>query len=128
MQNLLDVNPVAPLTMRPDTAAEGASTHSTILKAFAVLESLIGRGKPATLAELMQATGMPKASLHRTLSLFEEARLVIRESGRRAYAPGPRLTSLGLEILRERYPAGRPEGFALFFTFANPFLAGVAGG
>jgi DNA-binding IclR family transcriptional regulator len=87
---------------RPETAAENSST----LKAFAVLECLVERGKPATLAELMLATGMPKASLYRTLSLFEDARLVIRESGGRAYAPGPRLASFGLEILRHDSVAG----------------------
>ena len=53
-----------------------------------------------TLAELIQATGMPKASLYRTLSLFEEARLVSRESNGRAYAPGTRLGRFALEILR----------------------------
>jgi len=87
---------------RPESAAENSST----LKAFAVLECLVGRGKPATLAELMQATGLPKASLYRTLSLFEDARLVIRESGGRAYAPGPRLSSFGLAILRHDSVAG----------------------
>ncbi len=104
MQNLVEIASAVAASerTRPETAAENSST----LKAFAVLECLVGRGKPATLAELMLATGMPKASLYRTLSLFEDARLVIRESGGRAYAPGPRLASFGLEILRHDSVAG----------------------
>lgn len=104
MQNLVDIAPVTAANerARPEAAAENSST----LKAFAVLECLVGRGKPATLAELMQATGMPKASLYRTLSLFEDARLVMRESGGRAYAPGPRLADFALEILRHDSVAG----------------------
>jgi IclR family acetate operon transcriptional repressor len=85
---------------------EMAVEHSSTLKAFAVLEILVADGKPMTLANLMQATGMPKASLYRTLSLFEDAQLVIRESNGRAYAPGPRLARFGLEILRHDAVAG----------------------
>ncbi|HZH08703.1 MAG TPA: IclR family transcriptional regulator [Lautropia sp.] len=98
MQSLaaLAPDPVATDRSRLETAVENSST----LKAFAVLEILVGNGKPMTLADLIQATGVPKASLYRTLSLFEEARLVIRESNGRAYAPGPRLARFGLEILR----------------------------
>lgn len=98
MQNLVELapDPIVSDRSRLEMAVENSST----LKAFAVLEILVAEGKPMTLAHLMQATGMPKASLYRTLSLFEEARLVIRESNGRAYAPGPRLASFGLEILR----------------------------
>jgi len=92
----LAAEPVFVERSRLETAVENSST----LKAFAVLEILVGSGKPMTLADLIQATGVPKASLYRTLSLFEEARLVIRESNGRAYAPGPRLARFGLEILR----------------------------
>jgi DNA-binding IclR family transcriptional regulator len=80
---------------RRDAALENSST----LKALAVLDALVRAGRPATLTELVQATGMPKPSLHRTLSLFEDAGYVQREPGGRAYAVGPRLESLGLAIL-----------------------------
>ena len=78
---------------------DAALDNSTTLKALAVLDALVRAGAPATLTELVQATGMPKPSLHRTLSLFEEAGYVQREPGGRAYAVGPRLASLGLAIL-----------------------------
>ena len=80
---------------RRDAALENSST----LKALSVLEALVQAPGPVTLTELMQATGLPKPSLHRTLALFEDAGYVQREPAGRAYAVGPRLASLGLAIL-----------------------------
>ena len=80
---------------RRDAALENSST----LKALAVLEALLRAGRPVTLTELMQSTGLPKPSLHRTLALFEDAGYVAREPAGRAYAVGSRLASLGLAIL-----------------------------
>ena len=79
---------------------EAALENSSTLKAFAVLEAVVAAKEPVTLAELMQATGLPKPSLHRTLALFEEAQLVSREPTGRAYAPGPRLARFGLDVLQ----------------------------
>src|SRR5574338_757169 len=80
---------------RRDAALENSST----LKALAVLETLVHAGRPVTLTDLMQATGLPKPSLHRTLALFEDGGYVQREPAGRAYSVGPRLASLGLAIL-----------------------------
>src|SRR5687768_18573187 len=79
---------------------EAALENSSSLKALSVLEALVRAAGPVTLTELMQATGLPKPSLHRTLALFEDAGYVQREPAGRAYAVGPRLATLGLEILR----------------------------
>lgn len=78
-----------------DAVLESSST----LKALAVLEALVHAGRPATLTELMQATGLPKPTLHRTLALFEDGGYVQREPAGRGYAVGSRLASLGLAIL-----------------------------
>lgn len=91
MATLLD----APDRTRRDAALENSST----LKALAVLEALVRAGRPVTLTELMQSTGQPKPSLHRTLALFEDAGYVGREPAGRAYAVGSRLAALGLAIL-----------------------------
>jgi IclR family acetate operon transcriptional repressor len=80
---------------RRDAALENSST----LKALSVLEALVRAGGPVSLSELMQSTGLPKPSLHRTLALFEDAGYVQREPAGRAYAVGPRLASMGLAIL-----------------------------
>lgn len=79
---------------------EAALENSSTLKGLAVLEAVVRAARPVTLTELMQATGLPKPSLHRTLALFEDAGYVQREPAGRAYAIGPRLSSLALDILR----------------------------
>ncbi len=91
MATLLDASDRA----RRDTALENSST----LKALSVLEALVQAGRPVTLTELMQATGLPKPSLHRTLSLFEDGGYVQREPAGRAYGVGARLSSLALASL-----------------------------
>jgi IclR family transcriptional regulator, acetate operon repressor len=79
-----------------DIAAETSST----LKAFGVLEVLVRTGRAVTLSELMQATELPKPTLHRTLALFEEAGFLAREPGGRAYIVGERLSRFALDVLR----------------------------
>jgi DNA-binding IclR family transcriptional regulator len=81
-------------------AGEIASETSSTLKAFGVLELLVRAGRAVTLSELMQATELPKPTLHRTLALFEEAGFLSREPGGRAYMIGDRLSRFGLDVLR----------------------------
>ena len=78
---------------------DSSGENSSMLKGVVILEALAGVQQPATLAQLMQITGMPKASLHRTLAIFEEAGLVAREPGGRTYAPGERLSHLAMSTL-----------------------------
>jgi IclR family transcriptional regulator, acetate operon repressor len=73
---------------------------SSTLKAIAVLEILVRAGRAVTLSELMLATRLPKPTLHRTLTLFEEAGWLSREPGGRAFIIGERLSSFGLDVLR----------------------------
>jgi IclR family acetate operon transcriptional repressor len=80
--------------------SEIASETSSTLKAFGVLEVLVRAGRAVTLSELMQATELPKPTLHRTLALFEEAGFLSREPGGRAYIIGDRLSRFGLDVLR----------------------------
>ena len=81
-------------------APEIASETSSTLKAFGVLEVLVRAGRAVTLSELMQATELPKPTLHRTLALFEEAGFLAREPGGRAYIIGERLSRFALDVLR----------------------------
>ena len=75
----------------PAEAPEIASETSSTLKALGVLEVLVRARRAVTLSELMQATELPKPTLHRTLSLFEEAGFLAREPGGRGYVVGERL-------------------------------------
>lgn len=84
----------------PVESSEIAGETSSTLKAFAVLEVLVRARRAVTLSELMQATELPKPTLHRTLSLFEEAGFLAREPGARAYIVGERLSRFALEVLR----------------------------
>jgi len=79
-----------------DIAGETSST----LKAFGVLEVLVRAGRAVTLSELIQATELPKPTLHATLALFEQAGFLTREPGGRAYIIGERLSRFGLDVLR----------------------------
>ena len=81
-------------------SAEIASETSATLKAFGVLEVLVRAGRAVTLSELMQATELPKPTLHRALALFEEAGFLAREPGGRAYIIGERLSRFALDVLR----------------------------
>jgi IclR family transcriptional regulator, acetate operon repressor len=84
----------------PSEIAEIAGETSSTLKAFGVLEVLVRARRAVTLSELMQATELPKPSLHRTLALFEEAGFLAREPGGRAYVIGERLSRFALDVLR----------------------------
>ena len=84
----------------PAENAEIAGETSSTLKAFGVLEVLVRAGRAVTLSELMQATDLPKPTLHRTLALFEEAGFLAREPGGRAYIIGERLSRFALDVLR----------------------------
>src|ERR1700752_3335711 len=84
----------------PAAIAEIAGEPSSTLKAFGVLEVLVRAGRAVTLSELMQATDLPKPTLHRALALFEEAGFLAREPGGRAYVIGERLSRFGLDVLR----------------------------
>src|SRR6266576_2395777 len=96
----------------PVETAEIASETSSTLKAFGVLEVLVRAGRAVTLSELMQATELPKPTLHRTLALFEEAGFLAREPGGRAYIIGERLSRFALDRIEAPWPLRLhvPEG------------------
>src|SRR4051812_5577778 len=69
------------------------------LRAVAVLEALVAGERPAGLAELASIVRLPKPTLYRMLAMLENAGLVMREPGARRYAPGPRLSTLGRNVM-----------------------------
>lgn len=72
---------------------------SSTLRAIAVLEAIAAADGPIGLVELMDATGLPKPTVHRIVGLLLDAGLLLREAEGKRYAPGPRLASLGLAAL-----------------------------
>jgi IclR family transcriptional regulator, acetate operon repressor len=69
------------------------------LRAVSVLEALVAAERPAALAELTATVRLPKPTLYRMLGMLESAGLVMREPGARRYAPGPRLSALGRNVM-----------------------------
>lgn len=73
--------------------------NSSTLRAIAVLEAIAAADGPIGLVELIDATGLPKPTVHRIVGLLLDAGLLLREAEGKRYAPGPRLASLGLAAL-----------------------------
>src|ERR1700740_3428647 len=96
----MDVFMNSPVVSVLGEPGEIAGETSSTLKDFGVLEVLVRAGRAVTLSELMQATDLPKPTLHRTLALFEEAGFLAREPGGRAYIIGERLSRFALDVLR----------------------------
>jgi DNA-binding IclR family transcriptional regulator len=65
-------------------------------KAVVVLDAL--EGEPQSLAELVDATGLPRATAHRLAAALEVHGFVTRDGDGR-FALGPRLSQLGLPLL-----------------------------
>lgn len=82
-----------------ESTRDAAPDNSSMLRALSVLETLVRVGRPVTLSDLMQITGAPKPSLHRTLGLFEDAGWLIRDESGRAYSAGPRLARFAFDVL-----------------------------
>src|SRR6185503_13048749 len=92
--------------MRCEYCCVGQPNPVAVLdKAVAILRAVAD--EPATLADLVERTGLPRATAHRLAVALEGHRLVLRtEAG--LWAPGPALAELGrsgpdLAALAERH-------------------------
>lgn len=79
--------------------AEQREKGSSILRAFAMLESVVAADRPVSPAELAGLVGMPKASAHRLARQLEQAGLLQRELDGRKLIPGGRLNTLAMGLL-----------------------------
>jgi DNA-binding IclR family transcriptional regulator len=70
------------------TSAGSKSGVGVLDKSVAILAFLSGHG-PASLADVVEGTGLPRPTAHRLLSALETHHLVSRQDGR--YVPGLRL-------------------------------------
>jgi IclR family acetate operon transcriptional repressor len=84
--------------MKP-TTMDDAAESSPALKAFSLLEIVAGMDHPPTLAELTEAAGLPKPTLHRWLAMLEGADLLRRMPDGRRYELAARATALAFAIL-----------------------------
>ena len=72
---------------------------SPALKAFSLLAAISEMDHAPTLAELTEATSLPKPTLHRWISMLEGADMVHRLPDGRRYELGARATALAFSIL-----------------------------
>ncbi len=82
----------------PDPVIEIAGDTPTI-RLFSLLEVMASRDQLYSLQALVEATGMPKPTLHRMLAQLESAGLLQRESDGRHYSTGVRLRRLAENLL-----------------------------
>ena len=69
------------------------------LRLFALLEVIASRDELFSLQALVEATGLPKPTLHRMLQQLESANLLQREGDGRHYSTGVRLRRLAEHLL-----------------------------
>ena len=72
---------------------------SPALKVFALLEAIAGMEHAPTLADLGEATSLPKPTLHRWMTMLEAANLVRRMPDGRRYELAARATKMAFSIL-----------------------------
>jgi len=81
----------------PSAAPDGADTPA--MRLFALLEVVAAKDHRYTLQGLVEATGLPKPTVHRMLQQLEAAGLLRRESDGRRYGTGTRLRRLAENLL-----------------------------
>ena len=72
---------------------------SRSIRALEVIEALVDADRPVGVADLAQATGLPRASLHRIVNLLEDEGFMRQEPGGRGYIGGLRLDRLARKCL-----------------------------
>ncbi len=70
-----------------------------MVKAFAVVETILAAKRPLSLPELAEMLDRPKQTVHRTAKQLESFGFLYREPGRDRYAIGPRLNSVAKDVL-----------------------------
>lgn len=70
-----------------------------MVKAFAVIETILEARRPLSLPELAELLNRPKQTVHRTAKQLEQHGFLYREPGRERYAIGPRLNAVAKDVL-----------------------------
>lgn len=83
----------------PDTMAQEKRQIPTNLRLLLLLEEVSRAGVPVTPADLVEALGLPKPTVHRLFNTAEEAGFLQRDIDGRAFGPGPRLRRLSVNTL-----------------------------
>jgi len=92
---------------------------SAALRALTVLELVAYAEVPLGLVDIMEASGLPKPTVHRIANLLVDAGMLAREAEGRRFAPGPRLASLAMKSMT--HPAWRAPRHAILQALVTEF-------
>ncbi|ATG36312.1 putative transcriptional regulator, IclR family [Phaeobacter piscinae] len=88
----------------PDRTSSPKETQiPTNLRLLLILEEVVRRGVAVKPAQLADALGLPKPTLHRLLQTAEEEAFLQRDLDGRSYGPGPRLRSLAVNTISSEH-------------------------
>lgn len=76
-----------------------SSQIPTNLRLLLILEEIARRGVPQKPADLVQAIGLPKPTIHRLLQTAEAEEFLQRDLDGRSFAPGPRLRAMAVHTI-----------------------------
>src|SRR5436190_22170189 len=79
--------------------AQEPAGDTPTMRLFALLEVMAAKDQRYSLQGLVEATGLPKPTLHRMLQQLESANLLQREGDGRHYGTGVRLRRLAEDLL-----------------------------
>jgi IclR family acetate operon transcriptional repressor len=83
----------------PTSMAHEKGQIPTNLRLLLLLEEVSRAGVPVTPADLVDALGLPKPTVHRLFNTAEEAGFLQRDIDGRSFGPGPRLRRLSVNTL-----------------------------
>ncbi|OED47662.1 IclR family transcriptional regulator [Leisingera sp. S232] len=75
----------------------------TNLRLLVLLEEVARRGAAVKPAEMIEAMGLPKPTVHRLMQTAEAEGFLQRDLDGRAYGPGPRLRRVALDIMSSEH-------------------------
>lgn len=90
----MDISPTP-----PDDAPASSSSSSSAERSLRLLAVLADTGRPMTLADMVAALDLPKATVHRLCSQLLASGFVSRDVNERDFVVGPALRKLALDTL-----------------------------
>ena len=94
-----DSAPLSPPETRTADAGAAAANASSAERSLRVLSTLAHEGRPLSLAELVEALHLPKATVHRLCTQLVDCGFITRDVNERDFVVGPALRKLALDTL-----------------------------
>lgn len=89
--------------MTTETSSAKETQIPTNLRLLLIVEEVARRGVAVKPAELVEALGLPKPTLHRLLQTAEEEGFLQRDLDGRSFGPGPRLRNLAVNTMSSEH-------------------------